>query len=179
MACCLSLGLLIFKIQTPNMLMVYGHSTTLYNALMSTSKRIGSLLISPATGLHTILEKAAILQQLTQTLRSSLSEPLNQHICVANIRNNTLVIGADSPAWVTRIRFHSADILKQMRQETGLTQLSKVHFKVIRSSTQGSDFVSSPNSLPESAASLLQSTAQRISDKELKAAIERLSRNRP
>ena len=153
--------------------------TTLYNGPMSTSKRIGSLLISPATGLQTILEKAAILQQLTHTLRQSLGEPLSQHVCVANIRNHTLVIAADSPAWITRVRFHSADILKLMRQETGLKQLTKVHFKVISSAAQDPGFVSSPNTLSDHAVAVLESSAQRISDTHLKSAVQRLSRNRP
>lgn len=146
---------------------------------MSTSKRIGKLLISPASGLQNILEKAAILQQLTHTLRRSLDTPLNQHVCVANIRNHTLVIAADSPVWITRVRFHSSEILQLMRQETGLKQLTKVHFKVINSPTQGQEFVSSPNTMTESAADLLESTASRIKDHALKSAIQRLSRNRP
>lgn len=146
---------------------------------MTTSKRIGKLLISPATGLQTVLEKAAILQQLTLSLRQLLPEPLNQHLSVANIRNHTLVIAADSSAWLTRARFHASAILKLIRQETGLKKLTKVHFKVISTQPEHGDFISHQTpTMSETTSMLLDSTANRVKDKSLKAALHRLSRNR-
>ena len=109
---------------------------------MAGNKRISNLLVSPESGLQTLLEKAAILQQLTSSLRQQLDPQLGKHLNVANIRGNVLVITGDSSAWITRARFHAPTILSFVRQETGLTQLNKIHFKVLSPTTSDSDFVS-------------------------------------
>lgn len=144
---------------------------------LSTSKKVGNLLASSASGLQHVLEKAAILDQLTRDLRDSLAAPLNQHVSVANIRQNTLVIAADSSAWVTRARYQAPGILKLIRQKTGLKQLTKIHFKVIDTRPVEAEVQSRHPSMTEGTSLLLESTAQGIADPVLKAAIRRLSRN--
>ena len=144
---------------------------------LSTSKKVGNLLASSASGLQHVLEKAAILDQLTRDLRDSLAAPLNQHVSVANIRQNTLVIAADSSAWVTRARYQAPGILKLIRQKTGLKQLTKIHFKVIDTQHVEAEVQSRHPSMTEGTSLLLESTAQGIADPVLKAAIRRLSRN--
>jgi hypothetical protein len=145
--------------------------------MLSTSKKVGNLLASSASGLQHLLEKAAILDQLTRELRSSLSAPLNQHVSVANIRQNTLVIGADSSAWITKARYQAPAILELIRQKTGLKQLTKIHFKVISAQDAESEYHSRQPSMTEETSLLLESTAKGVTDQALKAAIRRLSRN--
>ena len=144
---------------------------------LSTSKKVGNLLASSASGLQHLLEKAAILDQLTRDLCDALTPPLNQHVSVANIRQNTLVIAADSPAWITKARYQAPVILKLIRQKTGLKQLTKIHFKVINTQDAESEHYSRQPNMTEGTSLLLESTAKGVTDPALKAAIRRLSRN--
>lgn len=153
---------------------------TLYpmaSSKLSKSQKVGNLLASAAPGLQQVLEKAAILDQLTRDLRASLSAPLNQHISVANIRQNTVVIGADSSAWITQARYLAPVILKLIRQKTGLKLLTKIHFKVISAPNNTSETQSQQPSMSEGTSLLLDSTAKGVTDPSLRAALERLSRN--
>jgi len=143
----------------------------------SNSQKVGNLLASAAPGLQQVLEKAAVLDQLTRDLRASLSAPLNQHLSVANIRQNTVVIGADSSAWITQARYLASAILKLIRQKTGLKQLSKIHFKVISVQDNTSHTHSQQPSMTQGTSLLLESTAKGVTDPSLRAALQRLSRN--
>jgi len=143
----------------------------------STSKKVGTLLASAAPGLQQVLEKAAILDQLTRDLRASLPAPLNQHVSVANIRENTLIIGANSSAWITRVRYLAPSILKLIRQKTGLKELNKVHFKVITAQSPEPESHSRQPNMSKGTSLLLESTAKGVVDQTLKAALRRLSRN--
>ncbi len=55
-----------------------------------------------------------MLRELTQQLHRSLPADMRPHCEVANLRGNTLVLIADSPAWASRLRYLSKGILRQV-----------------------------------------------------------------
>ena len=97
---------------------------------MSKSTQIGQVLRNSTGGFAQVLERAKELRRLTIRLRNLVDAPLNQHIHVANIRDNTLVIGTDSSVWHTRIKYLAPTLLDQMKQIPGLENLKSVEFRV-------------------------------------------------
>ena len=63
--------------------------------------------------LASLAERAAKMDQLTQLVRTTLPNPLGEHVIAANLRDETIVVVTDSPVWASRIRFYSQDILVQ------------------------------------------------------------------
>ena len=101
---------------------------------MSKTLTIGQLLNDSSTGLAQVLNRAKELRKLTFKLKSLVDEPLNEHIHVANIRNNILIIGTDSAVWHTRIKYLAPTILDQMKLIKGLENLQRIEFRVQPSS---------------------------------------------
>ena len=138
-------------------------------------KSVSRILAAQNDKLQSLLERAAILDGINQRWLRFLPAPLKNHICLANIREDTAVIMADSSAWLTRARYQGPEILNILRQEPGLERLNKVHFK-IRPLTYHAERPPSRPQLSENAAELLISTAKIIDDPNLKAALHNLSR---
>ncbi|WP_455367187.1 DciA family protein [Kaarinaea lacus] len=91
---------------------------------------IGQLLTKTDSGLSRVIKRSKALRKLTSHLKSFVDAPLNEHIYVANIRDTTLVIGTDSAAWHTRVKYLAPMILEQMRQLPDMERLQKVEFRV-------------------------------------------------
>ena len=138
-------------------------------------KSVTAILAGRNDNLQTLLDRAAILDGINQRLLRYLPPPLNQHVYLANVRENTAVIMADSSAWLTRARYQGPEILTLLRQEPGLERINKLHFK-IQPLTEHAERPTSRPQLSENTAELLISTAKIIDDPELKAALHKLSR---
>ena len=138
-------------------------------------KSVTRILAAQSTSLQALLERAAVLDGVNQRLLRSLPAPLNEHVCLANIREDAAIIMSDSSAWLTRARYQGPEILKLLRQEPGLDRLRKLHFKIQPMAQPPQPHLSKPQ-LSENAAELLISTAKVIDDPQLKAALHNLSR---
>ena len=83
---------------------------------MAKSRSVGHLLNNANTGLAKVIDRAKELKKLTTQLKSMVDAPLSDHIYVANIRGTTLIIGTDSAAWHTRIKYLAPMILDRLQQ---------------------------------------------------------------
>jgi len=97
---------------------------------MKHSSSIGELLNNPRGDFGQILNRVKELRKLTRHLKNLVDAPLNQHIFVANIRDNVLIIGTDSAVWHTRVRYLETQLLQQMRTLEGLSGLQRIEFRV-------------------------------------------------
>jgi len=97
---------------------------------MAKSRSVGHLLNNANTGLAKVIDRAKELKKLTTQLKSMVDAPLSDHIYVANIRGTTLIIGTDSAAWHTRIKYLAPMILEQMRQLPDMDRLQQIEFRV-------------------------------------------------
>ncbi|WP_455200453.1 DciA family protein [Kaarinaea lacus] len=97
---------------------------------MAKSRSVGHLLENPTSGLSQVINRAKALRKLTTQLKNMVDTPLCDHIYVANIRGTTLIIGTDSAAWHTRIKYLAPMILEQMRQLPDMDRLQKIEFRV-------------------------------------------------
>jgi len=62
-----------------------------------------------------MIRRARWLDTLDRHLRMHLPAPLNQHVRLGNIENNTLVYLVDAPIWHARLRLSSEDLLDAAR----------------------------------------------------------------
>ena len=93
---------------------------------MAKSQSFGHLLNNTNTGLAKVVSRAKKLKKLTTLLKSMVDAPLSDHIYVANIRDTTLIIGTDSAAWHTRVKYLAPMILDQMRQLPDMDRLPQI-----------------------------------------------------
>ena len=97
---------------------------------MKNSISIGELLNESSGDFGQILRRVKELRKLTKQLQHMVDAPLNQHIFVANIRENKLIVGTDSAVWHTRVKYLAPMILEQMRAMNGLSELRSIEFRV-------------------------------------------------
>ena len=125
-----------------------------------------------------MLEHAHYLQSLTRLLQNSLDPAFSQHITLTNLRGDTAIVAADTPAWLSKIRYLGPAILTVLQQQPGLSRLHKIQFQV--QPTEAPQPVSHTNrraTLSSNSSKILESAAAGISDPDLANALQRLSRS--
>jgi hypothetical protein len=98
---------------------------------MSPLKSVGKLLQSN-NALGGLLAHTERLQRAQRLLHTHLPASLAQHCQVANIKEDMIVVHADSSAWAAKLRFHVAGMLAQLIQQQEFSSLRAVRIKVSR-----------------------------------------------
>jgi hypothetical protein len=129
--------------------------------------------------LGNVLNKLAQLKQWNMILRECLGDEahLMDHCQIVNISVNSLIVIADSPNWLTRLRFHIPDLLPKLRQHKGLE-----HIKAICCKAQPSIHHIKPKRTPksrlllkpETAAAMLE-TAKKVEDIKIRTILEKIA----
>jgi hypothetical protein len=140
------------------------------------SKSLANILNESDSRLSAIMKRASLLRQLTHYLQQSVDAPMNEHLYVANIRGNTLVIGTESAAWLARVRYLGPMILGHMRQKPGLEKLTQIEFKVQPFLAEFHPSETARPTLSENTSHILHQAAKEVSDPALKSALLRLSK---
>lgn len=142
---------------------------------MSSYQPVSKILSHPG-GLQPLLERAQFLQALTQLLRESVDPVIGEHITLSNLRDDTAIITADTPAWLTNIRYLAPTLLQLLQQQAGLQKLRKIQFKVQPADGRGTS-IQTPRraKLSTQGSRSLTDAASAIEDPELSAALRRLS----
>ena len=122
-------------------------------------------------------KKALELEKLNQAVKLSLPVDCHDHITVADIRLNELVILTDSPVWQTRIRLYSQTILEALHQHSGV-KLNRLKLKLAPTKRTIPEPSPVYRKLSHHNAQLIEQTANAISDPKLKAALLHLSQNK-
>jgi len=121
-----------------------------------------------------ISKKALELQRLNLAVKASLPRDCKEHMEIAAIRNNQLVVITDSPVWQTRLRMYSQSMLEALHQYAGI-KLTRVYIK----STPKQRVIEPPlpvyRTLSNENAELIKQTARCISDSRLQTALLSLS----
>lgn len=146
------------------------------------SKSVTKFLFAQNSGLNTLIERAQHLQKLTSTLQKILrdmgSSELAEHINFANFHDNTAVITADTPAWLTQLRYQAPTLLKHLKQQPGLQELRKLQFKIQPPSQAPLLKPARRAALSTYGADVLKSAANGTEDTELANALRRLSQQK-
>lgn len=128
-----------------------------------------------SAGAASLLEQVGWRRRLTALLHDCLDSSLAVHVQAANLRNNRLVIQADSAAWATRLRYLAPQLLSCLRSQPQLAQLVQLEVR-IAPQTQVPIVPPRPMRLSASNARLLEATAECTQHAALRAALKRLSR---
>lgn len=122
-----------------------------------------------------VLRKALELQKMTQAIKASLPLDCHPHIDVVGISENQLILLTDSPVWQTRLRMFSQAILEALHQHTAI-KLARVKIKLTPARRPAEVEAPPARTLSKHSATLINQTAQCISDPELRQAMLRLAK---
>jgi len=85
---------------------------------------------SKEASLGGLLRRASLLAQLQNRLAGALHPDLAANMRVANVRDGRLVVLSPSPAWASRLRMHSRQLL-DLVHDAGLTSVDRVEVRVV------------------------------------------------
>jgi hypothetical protein len=138
--------------------------------------RINSLL--GKSELARLLVRARALKKLDAELHDLIPPPLGDHCRILSIRDDTLVLAADSPVWAARLRFQASQLVKQL-SDTRTVNLRTVRVRV---RPPESRYRAPParKHLPISRKNshTLRQAAREVTDPRLRAALLRLASHR-
>jgi len=133
--------------------------------------------------------QAKKLAHFTQLLHSILPVECRNHVEVANIRNQNLMLITDSPVWTTRLRQLSPQILQFIRKNTPNSENNKeqiIHHVQISTRYKTSDTDNQQSKtqknkhkpqISEKTATMLSQSADSIQHKQLRSALLRIARH--
>lgn len=94
--------------------------------------RVGDI-VAGNHSLRALFDQAARLRALEQQIRSWLDdETLAAHVRVAALREETLVLTVDSPAWGVRLRYLEPVIVARAADTVGFPPIRGVRVRVTR-----------------------------------------------
>lgn len=138
-------------------------------------RRLGQVLSAAASPVAALAAHASALSELDAKLTAVLDPELGRHCRVAALRDRTLLLAVDTPAWATRLRYHMSLICEQFRA-SGIDIDECRAIVVPPSRPEESRPRQRPKMGPE-AAKHLESAAGGVSHGPLAAALRRLARN--
>jgi hypothetical protein len=122
-----------------------------------------------------LVSRTRILVALETLLQELLPEPLKAHCHLLAIRDETLVLAADSPVWAARLRFHTPQLVKQLnRSQTVKLRTIRIRVRPPERRAPAECRKATVHRSKNSTAAL-QQVAQTVSDPGLKSALLRLA----
>lgn len=145
---------------------------------MSSPTKLNAIVTQNPT-LRKLFRHAAEHHSASSRVKSLLAGPLSSHIQLVVIRDETLVLTADSSAWAAKMRYQVPDLYKQMAKISEFSEIQTIRVKVSKSS-QADQQPASRKAVPMSAlaAAELQQRASSVDDPALKDALLRLASRR-
>lgn len=141
------------------------------NKPLKISKLLGNGPLSP------LLAQARDIAALDAQARQLLPPALQPHCHVLSVRDQVLVLSADSPVWAARLRFHAPKLVKQLsRQQTVTVRTFRI--RVIPPEKTATSTVKHASGQPPDRirAAALAQAAETVSDPRLKSALLKLSK---
>ena len=133
------------------------------------------------------IAQARKLDQYTRILHQILPIECRNHVQIANIRQQNLMLITDSPVWTTRLRQLCPQILQFLRENTAENGQIIHHIQIstrYQSNNAKEQKASAKKnrhkpSISEKTANLLSQSANSINDQQLKKALLRVASNSP
>jgi hypothetical protein len=131
-----------------------------------------SSLINPA-----FTQQTQQLARIDQLLKSVLPAAGHTHIQIANIADRELVVLTDSPAWSTRLRLYTQDMLYMLAQHTDYG-ITNIRIRLLRNhdKTKFSQATRQPTHISKNSAKIIRQAADTISDPDLKNSLLQLAK---
>jgi len=139
-------------------------------------KPMHSWLHHQSEHLNGLLDQVHLRRRLTNVLRSTLPEPLASRCLVANVDNDTLVVGCHSSAWAAKLRYQLPGLLDRFKSLPELPSLKYIRVRVQPLREEQPPPVYRRLKMSSHSAALISTIADNTVDPALKAALHRLSR---
>ena len=121
-----------------------------------------------------MLERARKLERLNVLVHGLLPVDLGAHCKLLNVKNEILVLAADSPAWAARLRFVAPELCKQLRCQHALS-VSRAEIRIQPQAVEPTQNKRHAMKISATNANLLAQTAQGVDHPGLKEALYRLA----
>lgn len=116
-------------------------------------------------------------QHLLEYIRALLPKSIAPH-CLAAVRNrSTLTLFVDSPAWSSRLRYLTAELLRSLNNNDPKIDRIKIRIMPHAVDSKTNRPKRHIKALPKEEAKQLQNVAESIEDDELSAALRRLAQH--
>lgn len=150
------------------------HTTQATASIIDTPMKQLSSLINPG-----LTKQTQQIARIDRLLKSALPVAGHPHIQVANIVDTELVVITDSPAWSTRLRLHTQDMLYMLAQHTDCG-ITNIRIRLLKNHNKNKLLPAAKKPIPLSnnSAALIQQTADSISDSELKRSLLQLAKRK-
>lgn len=132
-------------------------------------------ILGNSSHLRDLMKQAQQNTCLLQEVQALMPEALRSHCHAAHIHEHQVVLFTDSPAWVMRLRFCSAQILTGLRTTRPNLRGARVRVQLPQREPRQAK---RQMTLSENTRSHLRETAAGLENTDLAAALERLSRIR-
>jgi len=119
--------------------------------------------------------KAKKLEKLTRLIKASLPVNCQDHVQVSDIRDFQLILMTDSPAWSSRLRLYSQNMIQMLEEHTNI-RVNRVRIKLRQPQRHIEKPVRKLRYLKENTARMIQQTAETIDDPDLQHALENLAK---
>lgn len=139
------------------------------------SSQLKKILSIAGSHLAGTLAHAANLQRLQPLVYQALPADLAAHCRPGNLRGNTLIIHADSPAWAAKMRFHAPQLIRSLQRANGLSGLERCEVRVLPASAAPPSSKPTASAISAASREQLRSVAKDLRDPRLKEAFERLA----
>ena len=146
--------------------MSYNYNPTIYNTI---PMKAISKLINPE-----LTSKTRVLGHIEKLFKTALPIAAHPHIRIANIIDKEVTVFTDSPAWSTRLRLYTQDMLFMLAQHTeyGITN---IRIRLSKSHPSNKSIQTTKPVLSRVSAELIRQTAGSITDPNLKNALLQLA----
>jgi hypothetical protein len=122
-----------------------------------------------------LLSRARALRELDALVHELIPSPLNRHCRVLSVRNDALIVAADSPVWAARLRYQTSQLVKQLTTDSSV-KLRTVQVRVRACECpRGSGIAQVQPPLSKRNSIVLKQAARSVTDAGLKAALLRLA----
>jgi hypothetical protein len=139
------------------------------------TSQLGKILADTSGPLAGTLAHAASLKRLQPLVVQALPADLAAHCLPANLRGNTLVIHADSPAWAAKMRFHAPQLVQRLRREKSLAELARCEVRVSPASAPVMSTKPVAAAISTQSREQLRTAAKGFKDPRLQTAFQRLA----
>jgi len=135
-----------------------------------------SRVLSQSTGLvPQLMARTRELQRLEKTVLEHLPQALQGHCRLANLRDGTLVLQADSPVWGARLRYSVPNLLRELGRVRGMPRLKRIEILVRPARVTLVRHDNESRTLGSNSARLLREVAAATEDPDLRRAWTQLA----
>lgn len=124
-----------------------------------------------------IISHSNSLLKLQSIIRANINPPECDHIYLASVSQDTAILYTDSPAWASKLRFRTQQLLDIIRKYSEYPDINTIRIKVSPGLFKPEDHETDGKLSPKTT-KFLEEIANNIEDPDLKSALIRLSRNR-